>query len=274
MDMGNGRPKRYGTSGAYDGNPTRMTNYASGMPRQVPTQAGGTSGYGAQPGGIDAPMSKAFMVLVCVLILVVFYAPALLGLVGGAMRFGMPVIGIVFAVGAWLVMAAVNVPVPVGRIDVSALEGLDATTREAAEAINRVLDGCSDAIAGNVPAGIAHEAAGVLDVAHGMSSLIAMPEFSKGGADSNRSLVFSLATSWLGDTWEGVQRNTKFLAYGGRAASKARQNLSEIGRQCNAVSDTLDKIRGGLVSDATTDVMSGAEYLRQRLGDNAGDVLG
>lgn len=257
---------RMGQHGPYDG-------YGNGDQAHVDGYTAGHAPY-RQSGGIDSPMSRAFMVLVCVVILAIFYVPPLTGMVGGATRLGMPVIGIVFTIGAWFVMTAVNVPVTVGRIDVSALEGVDATTREAAEAINKVLDGYSGAAAKDTPQGIVREASGVMETAHGMSSLISMPEFSQGGADSDRSLVFSLATSWLGDTWEGVLRNTKFLAYGGRAASKARQNLDEIGRQCTAVSDTLDKIRGGLVSDATTDVMSGAEYLRQRLGGDAGDVLG
>lgn len=160
------------------------------------------------------------------------------------------------------------IPPSVARIDVSRLASLDPTMQDAANAINRVLDAYSVASATDSPTGIVAFGRKLNDLAMGLSELIQRPEFA-GRSDNDKSLVYSLATSWLGDAWEDTVRNVGFTGYGGKAGAKAYDNLNELDRQCDAVEDTIDKIRTGLVDDSASDVMGGTEYLRQRLGDDA-----
>ncbi|RDB59710.1 hypothetical protein C1878_15110 [Gordonibacter sp. 28C] len=211
-------------------------------------------------------MPRAVIGLVAALVFGVFLFAAFEFARTVPLRILLVAVGAAFSSGTWFLLVSVNTPQAVAAIDVDALSGMDATLKEAAEAVNAVTALMDAARSADDPHGIAAQSGNMRALVGSMASLISLDEFASSRNDADHHLVFSLATSWLPDAWESLTTNVRYLAFNGKAAAKAQGNIREIERQCAVVGGSLDTIRANIVSGTSDRIETGADYLRQRLG--------
>ena len=208
---------------------------------------------------------------VSVAVLVVFCGAALL-VAGVAARVGLIAAGALMAAGSWLLLTSLNMPSHVAAIDLEALVGADPALKESAEAVNEMAACIEGACAADEPRGIAAEAEPLRALVASMVELVGLPELASAGAEEDRRLVLSLATTWLPGAWEQLVTNVRYLGFGGRASSRARRNVTALDGQCADVAGALDLVRARIVEGASTQIETGADYLRQRLGHRPSEL--
>ena len=208
---------------------------------------------------------------VSVAVLAVFCGAALL-VAGVAARVGLIAAGALMSAGSWLLLTSLNMPSHVAAIDLEALVGADPALKESAEAVNEMAARIEGACAADEPRGIAAEAEPLRALAASMVELVGLPELASTGAEEDRRLVLSLATTWLPGAWEQLVTNVRYLGFGGRASSRARRNVTALDGQCADVAGALDLVRARIVEGASTQIETGADYLRQRLGHRPSEL--
>ena len=208
---------------------------------------------------------------VSVAVLAVFCGAALL-VAGVAARVGLIAAGALMSAGSWLLLISLNMPSHVAAIDLEALVGADPALKESAEAVNEMAERIEGACAADEPRGIAAEAEPLRALVASMVELVGMPELASAGAEEDRRLVLSLATTWLPGAWEQLVTNVRYLGFGGRASSRARRNVTALDGQCADVAGALDLVRARIVEGASTQIETGADYLRQRLGHRPSEL--
>lgn len=206
-----------------------------------------------------------------VAVLAVFCGAALL-VAGVAARVGLIAAGALMSAGSWLLLTSLNMPSHVAAIDLEALVGADPALKESAEAVNEMAARIEGACAADEPRGIAAEAEPLRALVASMVELVGLPEFASAGAEEDRRLVLSLATTWLPGAWEQLVTNVRYLGFGGRASSRARRNVTALDGQCADVAGALDLVRARIVEGASTQIETGADYLRQRLGHRPSEL--
>lgn len=208
---------------------------------------------------------------VSVAVLAVFCGAALL-VAGVAARVGLIAAGALMSAGSWLLLTSLNMPSHVAAIDLEALVGADPALKESAEAVNEMAARIEGACAADEPRGIAAEAEPLRALVASMVELVGLPELASTGAEEDRRLVLSLATTWLPGAWEQLVTNVRYLGFGGRASSRARRNVTALDGQCADVAGALDLVRARIVEGASTQIETGADYLRQRLGHRPSEL--
>ena len=208
---------------------------------------------------------------VSVAVLAVFCGAALL-VAGVAARVGLIAAGALMSAGSWLLLTSLNMPSHVAAIDLEALVGADPALKESAEAVNEMAARIEGACAADEPRGIAAEAEPLRTLVASMVELVGLPELASAGAEEDRRLVLSLATTWLPGAWEQLVTNVRYLGFGGRASSRARRNVTALDGQCADVAGALDLVRARIVEGASTQIETGADYLRQRLGHRPSEL--
>ena len=208
---------------------------------------------------------------VSVAVLAVFCGAALL-VAGVAARVGLIAAGALMSAGSWLLLTSLNMPSHVAAIDLEALVGADPALKESAEAVNEMAARIEGACAADEPRGIAAEAEPLRALVASMVELVGLPELASAGAEEDRRLVLSLATTWLPGAWEQLVTNVRYLGFGGRASSRARRNVTALDGQCTDVAGALDLVRARIVEGASTQIETGADYLRQRLGHRPSEL--
>ena len=208
---------------------------------------------------------------VSVAVLAVFCGTALL-VAGVAARVGLVAAGALMSAGSWLLLTSLNMPSHVAAIDLEALVGADPALKESAEAVNEMASRIEGACAADEPRGIAAEAESLRALVASMVELVGLPELASAGAEEDRRLVLSLATTWLPGAWEQLVTNVRYLGFGGRASSRARRNVTALDGQCADVAGALDLVRARIVEGASTQIETGADYLRQRLGHRPSEL--
>ena len=208
---------------------------------------------------------------VSVAVLAVFCGAALL-VAGVAARVGLVAAGALMSAGSWLLLTSLNMPSHVAAIDLEALVGADPALKESAEAVNEMAARIEGAGAADEPRGIAAEAESLRALVASMVELVGLPELASAGAEEDRRLVLSLATTWLPGAWEQLVTNVRYLGFGGRASSRARRNVTALDGQCADVAGALDLVRARIVEGASTQIETGADYLRQRLGHRPSEL--
>lgn len=208
---------------------------------------------------------------VSVAVLAVFCGAALL-VAGVAARVGLVAAGALMSAGSWLLLTSLNMPSHVAAIDLEALVGADPALKESAEAVNEMASRIEGACAADEPRGIAAEAEPLRALVASMVELVSLPELASAGAEEDRRLVLSLATTWLPGAWEQLVTNVRYLGFGGRASSRARRNVTALDGQCADVAGALDLVRARIVEGASTQIETGADYLRQRLGHRPSEL--
>ena len=208
---------------------------------------------------------------VSVAVLAVFCGAALL-VAGVAARVGLVAAGALMSAGSWLLLTSLNMPSHVAAIDLEALVGADPALKESAEAVNEMAARIEGACAADEPRGIAAEAEPLRAHVAAMVELVGLPERASAGAEEDRRLVLSLATTWLPGAWEQLVTNVRYLGFGGRASSRARRNVTALDGQCADVAGALDLVRARIVEGASTQIETGADYLRQRLGHRPSEL--
>ncbi|OUP39054.1 hypothetical protein [Olsenella sp. An188] len=208
---------------------------------------------------------------VSVAVLAVFCGAALL-VAGVAARVGLIAAGALMSAGSWLLLTSLNMPSHVAAIDLEALVGADPALKESAEAVNEMAARIEGACAADEPRGIAAEAESLRALVASMVELVGLPELASAGAEEDRRLVLSLATTWLPGAWEQLVTNVRYLGFGGRASSRARRNVTALDGQCADVAGALDLVRARIVEGASTQIETGADYLRQRLGHRPSEL--
>lgn len=208
---------------------------------------------------------------VSVAVLAVFCGAALL-VAGVAARVGLIATGALMSAGSWLLLTSLNMPSHVAAIDLEALVGADPALKESAEAVNEMAARIEGACAADEPRGIAAEAEPLRALVASMVELVGLPELASAGAEEDRRLVLSLATTWLPGAWEQLVTNVRYLGFGGRASSRARRNVTALDGQCADVAGALDLVRARIVEGASTQIETGADYLRQRLGHRPSEL--
>lgn len=208
---------------------------------------------------------------VSVAVLAVFCGAALL-VAGVAARVGLIAAGALMSAGSWLLLTSLNMPSHVAAIDLEALVGADPALKESAEAVNEMAARIEGACAADEPRGIAAEAEPLRALVASMVDLAGLPELASAGAEEDRRLVLSLATTWLPGAWEQLVTNVRYLGFGGRASSRARRNVTALDGQCADVAGALDLVRARIVEGASTQIETGADYLRQRLGHRPSEL--
>lgn len=204
-------------------------------------------------------------------VLAVFCGAALL-VAGVAARVGLIAAGALMSAGSWLLLTSLNMPSHVAAIDLEALVGADPALKESAEAVNEMAARIEGACAADEPRGIAAEAEPLRALVASMVELVGLPELASAGAEEDRRLVLSLATTWLPGAWEQLVTNVRYLGFGGRASSRARRNVTALDGQCADVAGALDLVRARIVEGASTQIETGADYLRQRLGHRPSEL--
>lgn len=213
--------------------------------------------------GLVLGMSAAVFVVFCVAALLASGLVAQVALVA---------VGALMSAGSWMLLTSLNMPVRVSALDLDALEGADPTLKESAAAVSGMVERIDAACAADSPRGIAAESERLRGVVRSMAELVELPEFVSAGAEEDRHLVLSLATSWLPGAWEQLSTNVRYLGFGGRASSRARRNVTALDGQCEDVSAALDRIRTHMVEGASTQIETGSEFLRQRLGRHPSEL--
>ncbi|HBO61878.1 MAG TPA: hypothetical protein DD645_04270, partial [Olsenella sp.] len=175
---------------------------------------------------------------VSVAVLAVFCGAALL-VAGVAARVGLIAAGALMSAGSWLLLTSLNMPSHVAAIDLEALVGADPALKESAEAVNEMAARIEGACAADEPRGIAAEAEPLRALVASMVELVGLPELASAGAEEDRRLVLSLATTWLPGAWEQLVTNVRYLGFGGRASSRARRNVTALDGQCADVAGAL-----------------------------------
>lgn len=208
---------------------------------------------------------------VSVAVLAVFCGAALL-VAGVAARVGLIAAGALMSAGSWLLLTSLNMPSHVAAIDLEALVGADPALKESAEAVSEMAARIEGACAADEPRGIAAEAEPLRALVASMVELVGLPELASAGAEEDRRLVLSLATTWLPGAWEQLVTNVRYLGFGGRASSRARRNVTALDGQCADVAGALDLVRARIVEGASTQIETGADYLRQRLGHRPSEL--
>lgn len=208
---------------------------------------------------------------VSVAVLAVFCGAALL-VAGVAARVGLIAAGALMSAGSWLLLTSLNMPSHVAAIDLEALVGADPALKESTEAVNEMAARIEGACAADEPRGIAAEAEPLRALVASMVELVGLPELASAGAEEDRRLVLSLATTWLPGAWEQLVTNVRYLGFGGRASSRARRNVTALDGQCADVAGALDLVRARIVEGASTQIETGADYLRQRLGHRPSEL--
>ena len=215
---------------------------------------------------------KALVIGVAAAVFLVFAGVAVLIATNVVTRVALVGAGALMGAGSWMLLTSLNMPRHVAAIDLDALVGADATLKEAAAAVNGMLARIEDACAADEPRGIASEAAGLRVLVSSMAELVSLPEFSTAGSGEDRALVLSLASSWLPGAWDQLVTNVRYLEFGGRASTRARQNVLALEGQCEDVAGALDRIRTSIVDGASGQIESGSDYLRQRLGHRPSEL--
>lgn len=209
---------------------------------------------------------KMLVAGLAVAVFVVFALAAALLATDVLVRVALVVAGAAMSAGSWLLLASLNMPRHVAAIDLEALAGADPTLKESAQAVNDMAGRIDAACEADEPRGIAAESRRLRSVVASMAEIVELPEFASAGADEDRHLVLSLATSWLPGAWEQLVTNVRYLSFGGRASARARRNVTTLDEQCTDVAGALDRMRTNIVEGASVQVETGSEYLRQRLG--------
>ena len=205
-------------------------------------------------------------------VFVVFCGAAAFLAAGVAARAALVAAGALMSTGSWLLLTSLNMPRHVAAIDLDALAGADPTLKESAEAVSGMAGRIDEACAGDSPHGIASESERLRAVVASMVELVELPEFASAGAEEDRHLVLSLATTWLPGAWDQLVTNVRYLGFGGRASSRARQNVTALDGQCANVAGALDRIRTSIVDGASAQIETGSDYLRQRLGHRPSEL--
>ena len=209
---------------------------------------------------------RALVTGIAAAVFVVFAASAVLLASSLVAQVALVVAGAAMSAGSWMLLTSLNMPSHVSAIDLEAIEGADPALKESAEAVNDVAARIEGACAADEPRGIAVEAERLRAVVGSMAELVELPEFTTAGAEEDRRLVLSLATSWLPGAWDQLLTNVRYLGFGGRASARARSNVSALDGQCADVAGALDLVRARIVEGASTQIETGSDYLRQRLG--------
>ena len=204
-------------------------------------------------------------------VFVVFCVSALLAS-GLAAQVALVVVGALMSAGSWLLLTSLNMPRHVAAIDLDALVGADPTLKESAEAVCGMAGRIDEACAADSPRGIAAESERLRALVSSMAELVDLPEFATAGAEEDRHLVLSLATTWLPGAWDQLVTNVRYLGFGGRASSRARRNVTALDEQCAHVAGALDRIRTNIVDGASAKIETGSDYLRQRLGHRSPEL--
>lgn len=204
-------------------------------------------------------------------VFVVFCVSALLAS-GLAAQVALVVVGALMSAGSWLLLTSLNMPRHVAAIDLDALVGADPTLKESAEAVSGMTGRIDEACAADSPRGIAAESERLRALVSSMAELVDLPEFATAGAEEDRHLVLSLATTWLPGAWDQLVTNVRYLGFGGRASSRARRNVTALDEQCAHVAGALDRIRTNIVDGASAKIETGSDYLRQRLGHRSPEL--
>lgn len=204
-------------------------------------------------------------------VFVVFCVSALLAS-GLAAQVALVVVGALMSAGSWLLLTSLNMPRHVAAIDLDALVGADPTLKESAEAVSSMAGRIDEACAADSPRGIAAESERLRALVSSMAELVDLPEFATAGAEEDRHLVLSLATTWLPGAWDQLVTNVRYLGFGGRASSRARRNVTALDEQCAHVAGALDRIRTNIVDGASAKIETGSDYLRQRLGHRSPEL--
>ena len=215
---------------------------------------------------------KALVTGVAVTVFVVFVASAVLLASTLVAQLALVVAGAAMSAGSWMLLTSLNMPKHVAAIDLDALVGADPTLKESAQAVNDMAARIEAACEADEPRGISAEAERLRTVVGSMAELVELPEFTTAGAEEDRHLVLSLATSWLPGAWEQLVTNVRYLGFGGRASNRARRNVTALDEQCADVSGALDRMRTGIVEGASTQIETGSDYLRQRLGHRPSEL--
>lgn len=215
---------------------------------------------------------KALVTGVAAVVFAVFAGAAVLLSSGIVAQVALLVAGAAMSAGSWLLLTSINMPSHVAAIDLEALVGADPALKESAEAVNDMAARIEGACAADEPRGIAAEAAPLRELVASMVELVGLPEFTAAGSEEDRRLVLSLATSWLPGAWDQLVTNVRYLGFGGRASSRARRNVSALDSQCADVAGALDLVRTRIVEGASTQIETGADYLRQRLGHRPNEL--
>ena len=205
-------------------------------------------------------------------VFVVFCGASAFLAAGVAARAALVAAGALMSTGSWLLLTSLNMPRHVAAIDLDALAGADPTLKESAEAVSGMAGRIDEACAGDSPHGIASESERLRAVVASMVELVELPEFASAGAEEDRHLVLSLATTWLPGAWDQLVTNVRYLGFGGRASSRARQNVTALDGQCANVAGALDRIRTNIVDGASAQIETGSDYLRQRLGHHPSEL--
>ena len=205
-------------------------------------------------------------------VFVVFCGSAALLAAGVVAQVALVAAGVLMSAGSWLLLTSINMPRHVAAIDLDALAGADPTLKESAEAVSGMASRIDEACAGDSPRGIAAESERLRAVVASMVELVELPEFASAGAEEDRHLVLSLATTWLPGAWDQLVTNVRYLGFGGRASSRARQNVTALDGQCANVAGALDRIRTNIVDGASAQIETGSDYLRQRLGHRPSEL--
>lgn len=213
--------------------------------------------------GLVLGMSATVFVVFCVSALLASRLAAQVALV---------VVGALMSAGSWLLLTSLNMPRHVAAIDLDALVGADPTLKESAEAVSGMAGRIDEACAADSPRGIAAESERLRALVSSMAELVDLPEFATAGAEEDRHLVLSLATTWLPGAWDQLVTNVRYLGFGGRASSRARRNVTALDEQCAHVAGALDRIRTNIVDGASAKIETGSDYLRQRLGHRSPEL--
>lgn len=110
------------------------------------------------------------------------------------------------------------------------------------------------------------------DMLSSMNALMIMPEFLKSSND-DRTLMCSLSSSFLPDTFDNIMNNTRYLSFSGSARDKAIDNLAEICKQISYVDGSIMKIQESIVNNQSMDVAVGTEYLKARISNDDKSML-
>ena len=215
---------------------------------------------------------KALVTGVAVTVFVVFAASAVLLASSLVAQLALVVAGAAMSAGSWMLLISLNMPKHVAAIDLDALVGADPTLKESAQAVNDMAARIEAACEADEPRGISAEAERLRAVVGSMAELVELPEFTTAGAEEDRHLVLSLASSWLPGPWEQLVTNVRYLGFGGRASNRARRNVTALDEQCADVAGALDRMRTGIVEGASTQIETGSDYLRQRLGHRPSEL--
>ena len=217
------------------------------------------------------PGERGLVLGMSAMVFVVFCVSALLAS-GLAAQVALVVVGALMSAGSWLLLTSLNMPRHVAAIDLDALVGADPTLKESAEAVSVMAGRIDEACAADSPRGIAAESERLRALVSSMAELVDLPEFATAGAEEDRHLVLSLATTWLPGAWDQLVTNVRYLGFGGRASSRARRNVTALDEQCAHVAGALDRIRTNIVDGASAQIETGSDYLRQRLGHRPSEL--